>query len=425
MRHMIGGLVTCGMALWPSLSFAQAIGSGTSIVISPQLDRDDAAGARVEPELVPQPVRAGVFAIQPIVSVVGGYSSNVFNRRDARSDATLFVMPALRVTTDLAPHRLDFRAGSTIRRFERYTSENSEEFDLAGEADVEFTNHGLITASASVAHLIEPRSSVGTAVDAAEPVSFQRLDGSFGLDLRFGSFRLAPSAGYQRVTYDPLSLEGGAKVDESFRDTEAARGTVRISYDFSDLVSGFASGSVSDIRSTASAKDARRDARGISALAGLKGALTPLLSGEIAVGYQSRRYELPIYRDFSGVTFAADLQWYVTPLMTLRLEGDRSFQNSGFREVAGILNDRMSLTGYYDPLRNLRVALSASYERGQYREVDTRTDRTTLRFNTEYRLSPRLSFGGYLTFIRQAVHGTPLVSAFTSASAGIGISVTP
>ncbi len=83
------------------------------------------------------------------------------------------------------------------------------------------------------------------------------------------------------------------------------------------------------------------------------------------------------------------------------------------------------MTAYHDLLRNLRLNLSATLEHGRYREVDTRTIRRTLRFNAEYHLNPHLSIGGYISCIDQDVEGAPLVSAFTTASAGIGITVAP
>lgn len=425
MRYKIGGLVTCSLAVGPGIAMGQAVGSGTSIIISPQLDRIDVAGSRIEPEFHSAPLPIGPLGIQPAMSVVSGYTSNVFNRPDSRSDVMLHLMPALRVSTDLAPHRLDLGARGTIRRFAKFTSENSEEFDIIGNGIMKLSNNGQLTASADFAHLIEARSSFGTVLEAAEPISYQQWGGDVGLDLELGSFRMAPSVSYQQLDYNRLSLENGQNIDVSFRDTRTIRGDLRISYDFSGLISGFASGSLSDIRSTSAARDIRRDARSITAAIGLKGELTPLLSGEVSLGYQSREYELPIYRDFSGVTFAADLQWYVTPLATLHLQAGRAFQNSGYREVAGILTDTIALTSYYDPLRNLRVSLSASYERGRYREVDTRTSRQSIRLNVEYRLSPLLSIGGYVSIVDQNVQGTPLAGAFTSASGGLGISITP
>lgn len=424
MRRMIGGLLTCGAALTPNMSIAQT-STSASIIVAEELDRLDAAGARIEPAFQPIPLHLGAFAIQPAVSFINGFSSNVFNRRGAQQDTSAIVIPAVRINADFAPYRLDIHAGGTLRRFAKFTSENSEEFNISSEGAFLLSNSDQIVASIGFARLIEPRSSAGTVSDAAEPLSYNRLEGKVGSGLQLGKFRLAPSFSYQGLHYARLSLRDGSKTDQSFRNAQSIRGDIRISYDFSDMFSAFASGTLSKIRSTSASEDIRRDAQGLSALIGVKGEVTPLLSGEVGFGYQSRRYELPIYRDFSGITFTADLQWYVTPLTTLRLQADRTFQNSGYREVAGILTDSLTLTAYHDLLRNLRLSLSAALERGRYREVDTRTIRQTLRFNTEYRLNPRLSVGGYILFISQDVEGAPLVSAFTSASAGIGITVTP
>lgn len=424
-RDAIRGLLTSGIVLTPATSFAQTVGAGTTIVIAPELDRNDVAGARIEPEYQPRTIRLGPFLAQPALSLASAYASNVFNKADARTDAVAMVMPALELTADTTRHELKMTSAGTIRRFARYQSENSEEWDVTGKGRLDLSPRHAITATADYAHLIEPRSSAGTAADAKEPVNYSRATGKLGTDLEFGNFRLSPSAGYQQVRYASLPLSSGTKIDQSFRDARTLQGEVRISYDFSGMVAAYAAASYGAIHSTSAPADIRRDARNTTAIVGLKGALSPVVTGEIGLGYQSRSFELPIYRDFAGFTFRADMQWFATPLLTLRAQANRIFQNSGDRSVAGILTDTFQVSAYYDPLRNFRIAASTALERGRYREVDTRTTRGMARLNAQYRMNRGISLGAYVSLLHQEVRGTPLVSEFTALNAGIGITITP
>lgn len=409
----------------PTLAWAQAVGAGTSIVIEPQLDRGDVAGSRVEPGYQPRPIPVGPVLAQPGLAVVGEYESNVFNRPDARSDAVAMVMPSLILRTDLPRHEVKLSGAGTVRRFARYRTENSEEFALDADGRLDLGARQAVKASVDVSHLIEPRSSVGSVPDAAEPVSYERLGTSLGAGIDFGKFHLSPMAGYERVDYDPVTLTGGGKADQSFRDTRALRGEVRIDYDLSGLTSAFVSGSYEGLKSTSAPEPLRRDSRGYTVLAGLRGQLSRVISGEVGLGYQSRDYVLANYRDFGGPTYRADLQWYVTPLMTLRAQASRIFRNSGDRRVGGILTDAFTLSAYYDPLPSLRLSAEADLEHGDFGDVDTRTWRKALRLQAQYRIGPGVSLGGYLRFLRQDVSGQRLVYPFTAFSAGVGITVTP
>lgn len=409
----------------PTLALAQTVGAGTAIVIEPQLDRDDVAGARIEPLYRPRPILVGPVFAQPSLSVVAGYDSNVFNRPEAKGAAIATVMPSLELRADLPRHALEASAAGTVRRFSRYTTENSEEFRVRGAGRIDMGARHAVRASAELAHLIEPRSTSGSALDAAEPVSYQRLAAEAGARFELGRLRVAPVFGYERLRYDPVALVDGGEVDQSFRDTRSLRGEVRIDYDFSGLLAAFVLAGCEDIDSLSAPAPLRRDSRDCEGLAGLRGRITPVISGELSVGYRTRDYAQPAFRDFDGMTFRADVQWYVTPLATVRAQASRAFRNSGNLRAGAILTDSFTLTAYYDPLRNLRFSIAAGLERGDFGDADTRIWRKSVRLRGQYRARRGLSVGVYFDFTRQDVHGTPLVTPFTSVGAGVGITITP
>lgn len=422
-KRLVRLALASGTVVSPGPAFAQSIGAGSSIVIDPQLERDDVAGARMEPAFQPRQIRIGPVFAQAGISVVGGYDSNVFNQPQSRSDAALTFAPTLSLKADLPRHELSFVALGSVRRLARQQSENSEEFGLKGKAQFDLTERQAILASIDYSHEVEPRSSVGSVANAAEPVSFRRFASEIGARLQLGALRLVPQLGYRRADYAPVELADGGAVSQSFRDTRTIQGDLAIEYDFTGLGSGFASASVSDVESTEAPAEQRRDSRSYSVMVGVRGDLSPVLFGEIGAGYQARHYKLPRYRDFEGATFRADVQWYVTPLMTLRLQAGRTFQNSGNPIVAGILSDKVTISAYYDPLRNLRISLSGSCDHNKYREVSTRAERTSARVQAQYLVNRTLSVGAYASFLHQDVRGEPIVNEFTSFGAGVGMTL--
>jgi hypothetical protein len=409
-----------GAVVNPAMAFARD-GVGSAIVIDPQLDRGDVAGARTEPAFQSKGLHVGPVFARPSISVLGNYQSNVFNRPDARADAGASIVPRLAMESDLARHEFALTATGRVRRFVRHKTENSEEYDLVAKGRFDLAQRQTFSASLNYAREIEPRSSAGSAQDAAEPVSFRSFAAKLGARLELGALRFVPEAEYRRADYSPLDLAGGGKEGQAFRDTRTAEARVAIEYDLSGLLSGFAAASASHTDAVHGAVDAQRDSRGRSVLIGLRGEITPVIHGELGIGYQSRNYRSPRFRDFEGPTFRADLQWYATPLLTLRVQARQAFENSGNPQVAGILSNKVTVSAYYDPLRRLRLSVSASVDFRKYREVDARARRRSVLAQAQYLIGPGLSVGAYAALLRQDVRGQAIVNEFTSVSAGFGM----
>lgn len=422
-RRLAKLALASGAAVSPGMAFAQGLGTGSPITIDPQLDRSDVAGARIEPALQQRAVHIGPLFARSSLSIAGGYESNVFNRPDARSDAVLSVVPRLSMEADLPRHELSLAVISSFRRFARRQTENSEEFALQVKGQFDLASRQAIMASVQLSREIEPRSSAGSVANADEPVGFRRLTAELGARLELGSLRLVPQAEYRRVNYSPLELAGDGEASQAFRDTRTVQGKLAIEYDFTGFLSAFVAGTASDTDSTDAPAQQRRDSCNYSVLAGVRGDLSPVIFGEVGMGYQSRNYTLPRYRDFAGIAFRLDLQWYVTPLLTLRFQAAQTFENSGNPQVAGILSDKATISAYYDPLRNLRLSAWGSVDYNRYREAGTQAWRKSARIQAQYLVNRAVSIGAYAAILRQEVRGQPIVSEFTSLGAGVGMTL--
>ena len=408
----------------PAAAWAQEIGDTTSIVIAPSLTRSDVAGGRLEPEFAPEPIRAGPLVIDASVSLVGGYDTNVFDRPDGKGDAVSLITPRVRLRADTARHLLQLTAVGQVRRFVSTKSENSEEFDLRAQTRLDLAERQSVFANASWGRQIEPRSSAGTSINADEPVSYARASAQLGADIELGRLWVRPAVDIDETDYSNIEI-AGVDTDLSFRNTRNYGGKLAVGYKFSELFAAFGEGGYSETESLDAAPGAERDASDKSFLAGVRGEVSPLVSAEVAVGYRQRDYELDRFRDYKGLTYRANVQYFVTPLITLQFQANQSFLNSGNALVAGILSNRASLSGYYDPLRNLRLSTTIAYEHNRYRETDTVARRPSLRMAAQFQANRHLSLGIFAGLRRQDVSGTPLVREFTSFSSGVGITLTP
>jgi len=420
-RFAAGALIA---GLLPAGAMAQDIGDTTSIVVAPQLQRADVAGARTEPGFSAQPIHAGPLVVDASLSIAAGYDTNVLDRSGGGGDAVALLTPRISVRADTARHLLQLTALGHVRRFASTGSEDSEEYQLRGLTRIDLAEQQSIFANGSFGREIESRSSVGTVVTADEPVSFDLSTAQLGADLHFGRLWVRPSAQFETSDYKSLSVQGAA-TDLSFRNTRRVGGDLAVGYEFSELFAAFGEVGYSGNESLDPAPNAARDASDMTVMAGVRGEVSPLVWAEFAVGYRQRDYDLARFADFSGLTYRADVQWFVTPLMTLRFEASQSFLNSGNAQVAGILSNRASVTGYFDPLRNLRLSLNLAYEHNEYRDTDTIARRPSMRMQAQYLVNRHISLGVFAGVRQQDVSGTPLVSSYTSFSTGLGVTLTP
>lgn len=424
-RHVRLLAFSVGLLAVPGTAMAQDIGDNSAIVIAPQLAREDAAGARFEPEFSPQPILSGPLVINASLSMAGGYDTNVRDADDSEGDAVATLTPRIQLRANTQRHLAQITAIGNFRRFTSLSTENSESYALTAQTRLDFADNNSVFANGGFRQEIEPRSSLGTIADAAEPVSYRRVEGQIGAQWAFGALSLRPSAHFEESDYADLDLLTGTSTDQSFRDTRRLGGDLAIGYQLSGLLSAFTAASYDDTESVNPAPNAARDAQDWSVVAGLRGELGPLITAQVSAGYRSRDFALGRYLDFEGLTYRADVQWFVTPLVTLRFEASQNFLNSGNTQVAGILSNRFSVSGYYDPLRNLRLAATATFEHNEFRETDTTASRPSLQLQAQYRLNRHVAVGGFAGMRNQDVSGAAIVQDFNSFSAGFGVTLTP
>lgn len=425
MATAIAASILPAAALSPATVMAQQIGSLADIVIEPGLDRNDVAGMRNEPDFSPQPLNAGPLVINARIALATTYDSNVLNNANGSDDLGTQITPRIAVTSDTGRLRSQVAAIARVRRFIDLQSENSEEFQLSGSTTYALDEGNSINARAAYGQLIEPRSSVFTQLGAAEPVAFQDFSAGLGASISLGDIRLSPTVGYERLAFQDLELVGGGEDDQSFRDVRSLNAGLTLGYELSPLLTVFSQGTVRDRESVSPEAGLDRSSQDFSLLGGVRGELSPLVTAEFAVGYRQRDFENPLFRDNSGVTFRGDLQWFFSPLISFRLNGSQQLRGGGNREVANIVSNRVSASAFYDLQRNLRLALTATFEHNDFQDVDTNATRPSLRLQSQYQINPNIAFGAFVLAQKQDVSGTPLVGEFESLSLGLGVILTP
>ena len=134
-----------------------------------------------------------------------------------------------------------------------------------------------------------------------------------------------------------------------------------------------------------------RDSRGYEIAAGSSFELGAKMRGSLRAGYLAQHYRDPFFQDISGLLVRGELEYFLTPLVTLTANVDRSVNETGILDAAGYLATTTSVRADYELLRNLILSASVEKERRNYNNIDRDDDRWNYRAFGVYRLSPRVA----------------------------------
>ncbi|WP_293882182.1 outer membrane beta-barrel protein [Sphingomonas sp.] len=408
---MLIGFATAGSAR------AQIMSGGDGILF-----RSDVAGARLEPQYEPRPVVLGPLIADLRVTTQAGFESNVFNTADKRkSDAVFAIAPSFRILGSFGPHSATFSARANIRRFTKLMSENSETIDLIYGGRLEFGDGAEGIWATQYARDIETRGSSGTNVIGAGPAELRLLRASWTARSDFGRIGVSTTGSVVQRTYQPLKLTRGGLLDQSFRDTRAISIAPRANLAIAPTLSVFVAGSATKTNSLGSNPAISRDASRYALLAGARAEINGLIIGEIGLGYRGQRYGNPQFKNLSGFTYDATVDWYPTALLSIRVQAGRDIVNSGLTTVAGIDRRNAGLNIYYDPLRALRFSLAVDRERDNFRELSLRTTTDTTVLTGRYSFGPHLSASAYGRLQGKSSSDSKRLSGFHSVSLGVAL----
>jgi len=394
-----------GMAMGLALAPAGEVHAQTFRGLLPNdagpLFRRDVAGNRAEPSFDRPPIYVGSFEVQPSVGLSAAVDSNVYNQRNARTDALFDLRPALIVRRNAFPLDVSLDASGDVRRYVDNQTENRETYTVNASARYELGYATQLGLNGTYAKFVENRGDDGLGTGLAEPVhgtaKSARIYGATGI----GRVYLRLEAALSKRDYRPAALVEGGFLDLSYRDSEQVTvgGQVGAPLGKNNVV--FATVSYSKERSPNAPQAIRRDSRSGRALIGLRGDLSDLVSAELSVGYVRQDFEVEGFADFGGLTFNGAIDWYARPLLSFRLSAAQTMRNSGLTSVPAILERSARLTAFYDPLPRLRVQGNLSYANHQYRGVGVTAQQLEAGITASFRLSERLYTNASIGWRRQ------------------------
>lgn len=440
-------------AAWIGAAQAQSLPS-PFIADQAALFRSDVAGMRQPPDANDEGTRLGSLRLRASLDAAIAYDSNFLNTPVAadldvplpdasdlslaylldpdglrRGDALVQLTPRVSLASDWARHALQVNASGQIDRFFANAAlGNYETWDVGARARFDIGPESEIALDGAIASDVEARGVSGLFFTAGEPIAFRDVRAGVGFATRRGPWALRLSGGWLQRRYDDFQLLTVIPIPLDFRDVEQWSVTANLGHRLRPGLDLFVRGNASFSRGLAS--DARlvqtgavrRDAEGYAVSGGIRGELTPLLLAEIAAGWQRRSFSDLRLADYDGFTYDARLDWFPTPLISLRLRTLQEFENSGLSNVPGILLRDTNATVFYELTRALQVQAGVSWQYRQYRGAFIATDSYDLQARAEYRLNRRLSAGLFVRHRRRTSNDDLVLAPYDGTIVGVAIS---
>lgn len=350
---------------------------------------------RTPEEFEPVGGRIGSFFLYPTVEARIEYDDNILALPDnGEGDVELSVRGGARLVSRWQRHRLEADAYIQQNFHGRFTTEDVMEGGARVQGRLDISRETSARLVASLDALAEDRANITSSSQARRPTRFRRADTLLSLAHEMGRLRLVGDAQLVVLDFDDAEGADGTLVEQDFRDSVYARGSLAASLEISPRISALVRGQVD--RLTYSGDPTvpdpfDRDTTGYAIEAGVRLELSSLLFGELRAGVLHREVDDPGADGLTGVSFGGNLTWAVTPLTTLRFYADRQVEEGGSQLVSGNIRSQARIEAEHELLRNLVLEGRAGFSRiDTVGQIDTSAEEYNLMAGATWKLDRNL-----------------------------------
>ncbi len=263
------------------------------------IDRNDAQG-----------IRLGSFTLKPTLGQTYNFESNkTGDSKENRSYLETGLKGTL--TSDWSRHQLTVTGEGTWQRNVSGSGETEPTADLEAALRLDLSEQTTATLKAGY-HFEREDSSDPNAISRATSQSdVNQYSLGAGIERDFGILRGSAKVDFDRYTYGDVELENGGSLSRKDRNRNAGAITVRVGYELSPALIPFieasAGKSIYDLRKDMLGYERSYDSYG--ARAGIEADLGEKLNGEVALGYQTYRFDDDRLDELRGFTVDGTINW--------------------------------------------------------------------------------------------------------------------
>lgn len=344
-------------------------------------------------------VRMGSFIMTPELTLQGRYSDNYLELTSNEADSFIYtVAPRLSFRSDWNRHALEVTFGGQADFVEANSNDNAYAYGVDAAGVIDITRAAALKLSGGYQRAEEERSADDAPGLASETTEYDTV--SAGIEGRYkaGMVRLSPFADYTLSDYDDVDLVGGGLSNADDRDRQRFGYGLEVGYEFMRGYEAFVRGEGNAIRYDDARDDNgfERDSNGYRATAGVNFALTRLIEGRLGVGYGVQDYDDPRFGSQEDVALDIGLDWSVTPLTMVNLEGFQRFNETTTIGSAGTSERGGKLSVSHSLRENITLTAFGGYSNEQFEGVVREDNRVETGVGVDIQLVRHLTLGaGY------------------------------
>ncbi|SDG15275.1 uncharacterized protein, PEP-CTERM system associated [Limimonas halophila] len=334
-------------------------------------------------------VRLGSFTLEPALELATAYDDNIrASSANRAGDLVSEIRPRLALTSDWANHALTVRGGAEVVRHAKNPGEDRIDADLDVNGRLDPTPASKVTANLHLARDHESRADPNDP-GGAEPTPINRVTGEVTGTYRFADFTVDLAGIAEHRDFEDVPAATGGTIDNDARDRTtwrvSARGAYRVWPGLKSFVEATYGRTSFAGRLRADGLD--RDGQSIELVSGTSFAITGMTFGEAFAGVQRETYDDPRLGRTVGAVSGASLTSTITPLITLKLQMDRTLQLTTVPRAVAFRSTAVRFGYDHELLRQLMLGLDLAYTRNSFigtRRLDESYD---LNFTADYRLN--------------------------------------
>ena len=332
--------------------------------------RGQGVADRSRPDYDPYGYTAGPFTLYPAVTTSAEATDNYLaTDTNRRSDAYALIAPEVRVASNWARHSLTARVFFDQSIHANLNGQNQTQYGgaLGGAYDVSRATR--ITADGSYGRYVENRADLGSFQGNLAPVTYDALRAQIGVAQSFNKLTLNGSFGVNDLNFRDTLSSTGATIDQDFRDVRSITGSLSAQYDIGPGIRLIGTGQYD--RSTYSFRPGRpgfnplvdidRTSYGFTLQGGVAFELSSLVFGSVQFGVLTRNYRDARLRNFSGLSYSANILWNATSLTSFRLTAQRAVEDASSAVVAGNTRSTLRLTVDHELYRYVLLSGNVGY----------------------------------------------------------------
>lgn len=338
-------------------------------------------------------IHAGGFTVFPQASVTGEYDDNIYaSDTNTKSDFITKLATSVVVNSNWSRHALNFNAGVEKSFYNSHSGENRLNWNVGMNGTLDVTHNTQINGGLSYQKLHEDRGDPSSPTASSEPVPYKLFNASAAIDQRFNRVTAELSGMLNDYNYESVVSTTGTPIDQSFRDRKEYTEAMKLGYDVSPDTNVYVKGSLNQRKydQHPPVVALNRDSKGYAAVVGSDFRLSNLAQGGIYVGYQKQNYDDPTLSDISGLSYGADVAWFVTPLTTVTFNAD-SVINETTTAASGYLAQSVGARIDHELLRNLLLNAKVGYENDDYTGINRTDDIVSAGLGADYMLNRNFS----------------------------------